>query len=75
MRVLKPGDILVVIKRTVAFCPDKDDSALLEYQMLEPGFRVRYIMPVTVLIEMTDGEQLDVHVSALEILPKEENDA
>lgn len=73
-RVLKPGESLRIVRRCVGLAPELEDSALLEYQMLEPGMRVKYITPTWVQIELPDGDRLEVHVSALEMLPVNDDD-
>ena len=73
-RVLKPGDSLRIVRHAVGIAPDLEDGALLEYQILQPGLQVQYITPTWVRIALPDGEEVEVHVSALEMLPVNDDD-
>lgn len=65
MRVLKPGDSLRIVRRAAGL-----GLEALDVTMLEAGSIVEYISPSWLLVRLPDGEELEVHVSALEIIPQ-----
>ncbi|MEO6147539.1 MAG: hypothetical protein ABIT70_10960, partial [Sulfuriferula sp.] len=63
-----PGESLRIVRRAVGLRPELEDSALLEVQILEPGVRVKYITLTWVRVALPDGDEVEVHVSALEMI-------
>lgn len=63
MRILKPGESLRIIRNSAGL-----GLEALDVTLLTEGSVVEYISPTWVLVRLPDGEELQVHVSALEII-------
>lgn len=62
MNTLTPGDLLSVTRPAIGLGHEG-----LDVHLINPGMVVEYICPAWVLCRMPDGEEREVHVSALEI--------
>ena len=64
MRVLKPGDSLRIVRRAAGLGSEE----ALDVTLLEVGQLVTYLAPAWVLVRLPSGEEIEVHISALEVL-------
>lgn len=74
MRILKPGESLLITRVATAIGREQGGDALLEYHLLKPGDIVRYITPSWVEVQLADGSVAEVHITALEIIPLTKGD-
>lgn len=64
MRILKPGESLRIVRNATGLGLES-----LDVHLLEPGTIVSYVAPTWVHVRLPGGDEVDVHVSALEIIP------
>ena len=66
MITLKPGDRLRIVRRAAGLGLES-----LDVSIINEGTIVRYLSPTWMLVRLPDGEEVEIHVSALEIMKEE----
>lgn len=66
MRTLKPGDSLRIVRRAAGLGLEVLDVTLLDADSI-----VEYVSPTWVRVRLPNGEEVEIHVSSLAIMPQQ----